>query len=185
MNIGNPVGTLAISGSIALNGTMNMDLNRSNPGQNSDRLTATGFSGSGATLNITNAGPTLISGTVFQLFNGPVTAFATVNLPSTDATGQIPYTWQNNVAANGSITLLSGLNTSPVAMTTVATSTNLDLSWPVDHIGWTLQVQTNSLAVGLNTNWSAIAASVATNRVIVPIVSTNPTVFYRLILGLP
>ncbi|MGC3957608.1 MAG: hypothetical protein QM813_06495 [Verrucomicrobiota bacterium] len=32
-------------------------------------------------------------------------------------------------------------------------SNQLALFWPTDHTGWRLQVQTNTLAVGLNTNW--------------------------------
>ncbi|MEK7780220.1 MAG: autotransporter-associated beta strand repeat-containing protein [Verrucomicrobiota bacterium] len=185
MNVGNPLGTLAISGSISLNGTVNMDLNRSNLAQNSDRITAASFSGSGAVLNVTNVGPTLVSGTVFQLFSGAVSAFATVNLPATDVTGQIAYTWQNNLAANGTITLVTGLNPTPTPITSVVNGSNLELSWPLDHTGWTLQAQTNALTVGITANWFNVGGSTATNQMFMPIVPGNPTVFYRLNLVLP
>lgn len=185
MNIGNPLGTLAISGSISLNGTVNMDLNRSNLAQNSDRITAASFSGSGAILNVVNAGPTLISGTVFQLFSGPVSAFTMVNLPATDVTGQIAYTWQNNIAVNGTITLVTGLNPTPTPITSVVNGGNLQLSWPLDHTGWTLQAQTNALTVGITANWFNVGGSTATNQMFMPIVPGNPTVFYRLTLSLP
>jgi fibronectin-binding autotransporter adhesin len=185
MNIGNPIGTLAISGSISLNGMVNMGLDRSNLAQNSDRITAASFSGSGAVLNVTNAGPTLLSGTTFQLFSGPVSAFATVNLPATDVSGQIAYSWQNNISVDGSITLVTGLNPNPAPITSVINGGNLELSWPVDHIGWTLQNQTNALNVGLTATWFSVAGSAITNFVSVPVNPANPTVFYRLTLPLP
>jgi fibronectin-binding autotransporter adhesin len=185
MNVGNPTGTLAISGSISLNGTVNMSLDRSNLAQNSDRITAASFSGAGAVLNVTNAGPTLIAGTVFQLFSGPVSAFTTVNLPASDASGLITYTWQNNIAVNGSVTLLTGLSATPVPLTSVINGSNLELSWPLDHTGWTLQAQTNALNVGLTSTWATVGGSTTTNQVIVPVNPANPTVFYRLALPLP
>jgi len=184
VNVGlNPgIGTLAVTGSISLNGTVNMDLNRTN----SDRLTAASFSGSGATLNVTNIGSTLRSGDTFQLFSAGVgTTFATVNLPTTDVTGQIPYTWQNNLAASGSITLLIGLNTNAPVLTNLVSGSTMTLSWPLDRTGWSLQAQTNTLARGISNNWSVVTGSLATNSVTVSIVKTNPTVFYRLSLPLP
>lgn len=188
MNIGlsNGIGTLVVNGSVALNGTVYMELNRTNSGQNSDRLSATSFSGSGVTLNITNIGPTLIGGTTFQLFNQPISAFTTVNLPATDATGLIAYSWQNNLAVNGSITLLTGVNPAPAAIVSTPTATNtLVLSWPVDRTGWVLQNQTNALNVGLSANWFVVPGSATNNQVVVPVVRTNATVFYRLTLPLP
>jgi hypothetical protein len=162
-----------------------MELNRTNTPNNSDRLVAGSFAGSGATLNVTNVGGTLLSGSTYQLFSGPVTAFTTVNLPTANTNGTISYTWQNNLAASGSITLLTGLNPNPTNITSTVGSTNLTLSWPVDYKGWTLQVQTNALTKGISTNWATVANSIATNQVIVPLVKTNQTVFYRLVLPLP
>lgn len=59
--------------------------------------------------------------------------------------------------------------------------TTLAITWPATHLGWTLQAQTNNLNVGLTTNgWADVSgtASVISNNV--PIVTANPTVFYRL-----
>jgi hypothetical protein len=58
--------------------------------------------------------------------------------------------------------------------------TNLTLSWPVNHFGWRLLAQTNSLAKGLGTNWTTVANSSLTNAVIVPINRNNGGVFYQL-----
>jgi hypothetical protein len=54
---------------------------------------------------------------------------------------------------------------------------NLTLNWPADHIGWTLQVQTNGLA----TNWLDVANSTTTNRMSFLITTTNGSIFYRMI----
>ena len=75
----------------------------------------------------------------------------------------------------------SSVNTTPTNLISSASGGNLTMSWPGDHIGWTLHGQTNTRSVGLNTNWFNVAGSAATNQVTVPIDSLNPTVFYRLV----
>jgi hypothetical protein len=57
----------------------------------------------------------------------------------------------------------------------------LQLSWPADHTGWTLQVQTNGAGTGLSTNWQNVGGSTTTNQVVVPVVPANGAVFYRLV----
>jgi polygalacturonase len=57
----------------------------------------------------------------------------------------------------------------------------LHLSWPATNTGWTLQIQTNNLSRGLNTNWVNIPDSDTTNKVLVPLVPTNGSVFLRLV----
>lgn len=180
-NIVRGVGTLAISGAMVINGTVNLDLNRTN----CDRVTAASFAGSGATLNVNNLGATLRTGDSFRLFSSGVGAFSTVNLPAVDASGQIPYVWQNDLAVNGTVTVLSGLSTNSPMLTSTVGPTSIALTWPSTHLGWALQVQTNSLSVGLGTNWFTVAGATTTNSVTVPIVRTNQTVFYRLNLPLP
>ncbi len=56
----------------------------------------------------------------------------------------------------------------------------LQLSWPVDHIGWHLQIQTNALTQGLGPNWIDVSDSQSTNNVFVPIDPNNGSVFLRL-----
>ena len=69
-------------------------------------------------------------------------------------------------------------STAPVTLSMSATGGVLNFSWPADHTGWRLQVQTNSLG----TNWSTVASSPATNNVLIPISGVSPiSVFYRLI----
>ncbi len=187
VNVGLPVGVLNVSGSISLNGIVNMDLNRGNS-PTADRINAASFSGSGATLNITNLGANLVTGDTFQLFSGPVTAFSAVNLPVATADNSITYVWENNIAVNGSIKVLSGaspVNPTPTNITSTVVGNTLQLSWPSSHTGWTLQAQTNALNVGLSGTWFPVAGSTTTNQVFVPINPGNPTVFYRLTLPTP
>jgi len=57
----------------------------------------------------------------------------------------------------------------------------LNFSWPPDHTGWRLQVQTNALNAGLGTNWFDVAGSSLTNTIAVPVDVTKGSVFYRLV----
>jgi len=187
LNVGLTTGTLAVTGSVNLNGAVNMNLNRTNA-QTSSRLTAASFAGSGATLTVTNLGTTLVTGDTFQLFSGPVTAFTTVNLPVASADNSITYVWDNKIAVDGTIKVLSGaspVSTTPTNITSSVTGNQLTMTWPSSHIGWTLQTQTNTLSTGLSGTWFAVAGSTTTNQVIVTINPANPTVFYRLTLPLP
>ncbi len=70
--------------------------------------------------------------------------------------------------------------TNPTNITVQVAGNNLTLSWPGDHTGWRLQVQTNSLVQGLGTNWFDVAGANATNQMSIPINSTDGSVFYRL-----
>jgi 4-phytase/acid phosphatase len=65
----------------------------------------------------------------------------------------------------------------PTNITASVSSKTLTIAWPADHIGWTLQVQTNGLSSG---QWSDLPGSSDVNLVEIPISSTNTAVFYRL-----
>ena len=56
----------------------------------------------------------------------------------------------------------------------------LQLSWPPDHTGWILQVQTNSPGLGLGTHWFALPGSETTNQVMLPISPSEGSLFFRL-----
>ncbi len=55
----------------------------------------------------------------------------------------------------------------------------LQLSWPMDHLGWRLEMQTNSLNSGAS--WLTVSNSSATNQVFVPIHPDGGSVFFRLV----
>jgi hypothetical protein len=58
---------------------------------------------------------------------------------------------------------------------------NLTLNWPSDHTGWRLQMQTNDVAQGLNTNWTDVLGATTTNQLTIPLDSGNGSGFYRLV----
>jgi hypothetical protein len=82
---------------------------------------------------------------------------------------------------DGKIKVVTVPSTAPTSITVAVGASQLELSWPLDHIGWRLQAQTNSLGVGLSTNWFTVPGSTSTNRVIVPIDAASPTAFFRLL----
>ena len=57
----------------------------------------------------------------------------------------------------------------------------VQLAWPLDHTGWKLQVQTNTLGTGLGNNWITLPASANTNQFTMPVDEANGSVFFRLI----
>ncbi|HSY17395.1 MAG TPA: hypothetical protein VK815_03635 [Candidatus Acidoferrales bacterium] len=142
-----------------------------------------------ATTVGTNAPSTINIGAVANV-SGPV------QIPLISYTGTDPYgalslgtvpagynaTLVDNVG-NSSVDLSIGasVNTAPTNITTAVSGNLLTLSWPADHTGWRLQVQTNTLGAGLGTNWADVAGSTTVNSVNATINPANGTVFYRMV----
>lgn len=173
------IGTLT-AGNVTVGGTVLMKIDRGAV-PNSDRLAVSSVTiNPGAVLTVTNIGSTgFAAGDTFALFSSPVSgAFGTVNLP---ALADNTLMWSNRLAIDGTISVVvGGINPTSPFLTNSISGGNLTLSWPADHIGWTLQMQTNSLAKGLSTNWVDVPGSASTNKVSIPVTTTNPAVFYRL-----
>ena len=178
------MGTLQVSGSAVINGVYRANLNRTN-GINCSQFTASGgVTFSGATVSVTNVGPRLQAGDVFQLFPTGTSGFTSSSLQTTDALHNAVYTWNNTVATDGKVTVASVgyiVNPSPVSVTHSLTGTNLTLSWPADHTGWTLQAQTNAISKGLGANWATVGGSTSTNQIVIPIIKTNGSVLFRMV----
>jgi autotransporter-associated beta strand protein len=178
MEPGFSIGTLTVNGNATLDGTILMELDPTNS-PNSDRLAATRIT-YGGTLNLTNIGGAINGTHTFQLFSGALSGtFASV------ITQQISgVTWDlSKLNTEGSIILVGpmGVSTTPTNLTAVVAGNTLQLSWPASHLGWQLQMQTNSLSVGLSTNWIPVADSTATNKVVFTIDPAIGTVFFRLL----
>ena len=181
-NVGLPTGVFNVTSNASLAGALIMNLNSTDAPVCSE-LAAPSFtiSNSTATLVVTNVGQGLVNGTSFTLFNHPVSGFASVSLPATDPTGTSTYSWQNNLAVNGSITLTNGgIPSVPPPLSFHLSGTTLTLSWPPPYLSYLLQSQTNSLRAGLGTNWVTITGSGSTTNFVTTINPTNPCVFYRL-----
>jgi hypothetical protein len=122
---------------------------------------------------------------------------ASSDMAPLDATlnvADVPLSWNGNtlalVVTNAygtnislvSLTVTNPVNSNPTNIVFSVTGNQMTLSWPEDHIGWTLQSQTNALSTGLSTNWVDEVDSISTNQITVPINTTDGSVFYRLIL---
>jgi hypothetical protein len=69
----------------------------------------------------------------------------------------------------------------PTHIAAAKAGNQLVLSWPLDHIGWTLQIQTNSLSAGLtalSNAWHDVPGSSTVTNVM--IVGSMPVSFFRL-----
>jgi hypothetical protein len=118
--------------------------------------------------------------------SGPgVVTFGNSNVVSTTAGFSEAGTYQLQLAANdGQATAIGRLAinviTRPV-LSPVLLSNALQLSWPTNSGNWLLQFQTNSVSIGLGTNWVTVPGSL-TNPFMSPIYPNAGSVFYRLVL---
>ncbi len=71
--------------------------------------------------------------------------------------------------------------TNAINVQSTVTNGMMQLSWPPDHIGWTLQQQNSGLTTGLATNWVTVSGSTTVNAESIPVSATNGCVFFRLI----
>ncbi len=129
----------------------------------------------GNTINMTNSGG-LAPGS-YTLFNYAGSLSGALTLGS--APTNFNYAIDTSVAGKVNLNVTStGPSLSPVSMVLQKSGTNLQLSWPSDHIGWKLEAQTNDLN---GTNWTILNGSPGTNLFLVPINPTNGSVFLRLV----
>jgi hypothetical protein len=110
------------------------------------------------------------------------------NYPDALVTNAVPYYYVVTAVSGGgesTNSLQASATPLPSAMATnivaQVSSGQLQLSWPQDHLGWQLQIQTNSLAAGLGANWVPVPNSATTNQVFIPINLTNDSVFLQLV----
>ena len=117
----------------------------------------------------TNGGPYTI------ITNIAATMFTNTGL----ANGTTYYYVVSALNAGGTSTNSAQVSARPVSTTQPTTSfafvgNQLQLSWPADHTGWRLQVNTN---LG-TTNWQDVSGANATNQI--SIQPTNANAFFRL-----
>ena len=161
-----------------------MDISMDGGVTNNDGVTILGTLTYGGTLQINRIGTnTLAAGTTFKLFGfstTPVDSFATV---TANTPGQF-VTWDTSqLSGNGTIRVASVTSSSIPTLANSLSGSTLTLSWPADHLGWRLLVQTNHLALGISTNhldWDTVAGSASTTSVAITISPAKPTEFYRL-----
>jgi len=148
----------------------------------------------GGTLEIvqpviaTNSTVTVASGALLQL------DFAVTNTVTNlvlNGVSQAPGVYNSTTASTyitgtGSLQVVLPVTiaTNPTNLTFSVSSGTLNLSWPADHTGWRLLVQTNHLQQGLSSNtndWMTVPGSTTVNSASFPINPALPTEFYKLI----
>jgi autotransporter-associated beta strand protein len=175
------IGTMTVSDSLTNAGNITMEISYNGVATSADRVNVATNLIYGGTLTVTSVGPNpLAAGNSFKLFNAPSYlngSFSSVTLP-TLASG---LGWTNKLAIDGTIAVVATVSTTPFPIGSVVNGGNLELTWPADHTGWRLQVQTNSLSTGLNTNWSDVAGATLVNSMTNTINAANGSVFYRMV----
>jgi autotransporter-associated beta strand protein len=169
---GNSIGTLTINNNLMLSGNLNIEVNRS--GFASDNLVVSGNltnAGSG-TVVVTNLGAALQAGDTFTLFNNPL-----VNGAAMTVTGG-NMIWTNKLAVDGSIAVLYPVATTPTNINFALSGNTLTLSWPPNHLTWSLQ--SNIVSV-VSTNWFPVPNSATNTQYLVTINPARSNVFYRLV----
>jgi Pectate lyase superfamily protein len=67
------------------------------------------------------------------------------------------------------------------SITSVVAASILQLSWPANYTGWTLQAQTNAPDTGISSGWGNVPGSTATNQFFTTFDPTSSRVLFRLI----
>ena len=176
-------GTFKVVGKLASAGTIQLKLNKTGGTLSNDQLLMQGVGeiGYGGSLVLALSGDSLASGDSFKLFDATTYGgtFGTIT-PTTPGSG---LTWDlSTLATDGTIRVAGGISTNPPSLTSalVGDGSQLQLSWPLENLGWVLQTQTNANGVGLDTNWFPVSGSALTNGVYQDIDRTQGGVYFRL-----
>lgn len=174
---GASIGTLNLNGNLVLDAasTNTFEVNGSTPAN--DEVVLGGTVTYGGVLKIVPSG-SFTNGQTFTLFSGagatePSNFDSLIVSPAVNGTS---FTFTNGILTAA---VVSVGPSGPATLTnSLIGSTTLSLTWPAGQ-GWRLQQQTNSLAVGLFTNWTYITDGTISSTNLT-IDATKPTVFYRL-----
>jgi autotransporter-associated beta strand protein len=129
----------------------------------------------------TNSTVTVASGAVLQLGFSVTNRVASLVL---NGVSQAPGVYNSTtgspyITGSGSLLVPAAGPSGPAYLTNSVSGGHLNLSWPAGQ-SWRLEMQTNSVATGLSTNWTDVTPGTASSTNI-PINVSQPTVFYRLI----
>jgi hypothetical protein len=143
----------------------------------------------GGTLVVSNISAVAFTNNqVVKLFDSPSTSYSG-SFSSIKVWGATSYD-ASRLTVDGTIKVLVATATTPVTLARSRPNKNtLILNWPADHIGWRLQIMTNTTASGMlvggttnllqNTNWVNCDGATTFNSTNLTIANTN--VVFRLI----
>lgn len=178
------IGTLTVNGDVALSSGANVFIRVNKALSQSNDLVSVGGALTHAavgtntgTVTVTNLGVSAIAaGDTFKIFSKAMTGGSTLAIVGSGLT------WTNNLAVDGSIVAgpaVSTVATNSTNMVFSISGTNINISWPADHLGWYLQMNTNSLA---SNSWVDVVGSNAGTNSVVPIDPAKSKAFFRMSL---
>jgi hypothetical protein len=156
----------------------------------------TWMTGGGGRIQIVNLGPALANGNSFTMFgwsdgSTPANVAGTNTFPfmqpaipgdglAWDTTGLRYSSDLNGFAGTLAVT---GFPTMTNSITKVGGDMVISVSWPTNLYQWRLQEQTNSLSVGLSTNWFTVAGSITNTSITITNFATNniDAAFFRMV----
>ena len=175
LGAGASIGNLTLNSSPVLGGSVVAEVDRNGGTPLADLITVSGNPiAYGGTLVITNAGAPLQAGDTFTLFNAASYSGSFTLVSQT--LGQI-VTWNTaNLAVNGTVSVAA---VAQISLVPVVTGSTLNLTWPPNQLGMTLQ--TNSVSVASPASWFALPGSASVTNVNITIDPNQPNVFFRLV----
>jgi len=176
-------GAFNVVGSLTNKGTIELKLSKAGATLSNDSIQGLNQITYGATLKLDiTASPALSTSDSFILFYANSYSGAFTNfLPATPGFG---LAWDaSTLATDATLRIKQGpaLNSTNITAVVVGGGGSLQIDWPSDHLGWSLQVQTNAVGVGLSTNWFRVSGSDTVTQEVVPLYPANGSVFYRLV----
>ena len=176
---GASIGVLTLGGTLNLNGTSTTLMELSKNANTNDSLVIPSITYAGTLVLKTLDATVLSPGDTFKLFTATTYGGSFSSVVS-QTPGQT-VTWDTTaLTTDGTVKVVTAVAT-PATISTTVSGGNLNLTWPASQLGYRLEVQTNPLSVGVSTNWVTVPGSTAVTSVSVPISTTTPTVFYRLV----
>ncbi|HXT11267.1 MAG TPA: autotransporter-associated beta strand repeat-containing protein [Candidatus Angelobacter sp.] len=170
-------GTLTIASNLTLQGSTTMRIYRDVP--ISDVIADNTSVTYGGTLVISNISSTpLTTSDTFHLFTTPSHTGNFNNIVGSPGAG-LAYSFN---PANGVLSIVtSTIATNPTNITFSVSGGSLNLSWPADHAGWTLQSNSVNLAVpGDWFDYPPATGSRDTTQVTIPLTGVSSNTFFRL-----
>jgi hypothetical protein len=186
----NAIGAFVVEGTVDHNGggTIVFDFDLNNPATNDvlavdkfDQFRATFFFNNIGSITFAAGQSFLVISNNYGLPNVPHSSDNYLALVQPKVPG-VGLQWNfANFKTNGIVAVMAAPLTPPHLTNAFVGGTNITFSWPSTHLGYQLQVQTNSLNVGLtSTNWHPVNGTEFVTSTNLPVDSVNPSVFFRL-----
>lgn len=178
---GTSIGTLTVHGTLNLDAGSVTEVEMNRTAGTFDQVVGMISVTYGGTLTVSNLAGSFAAGDAFKLFGAGTYggAFAAIN-PATPGPG---LKWDTSaLASDGTLRIASDTSTTPTNIALNLSGGQVTISWPLTHIGWQLQKQTNSVLVGYSTNWFNVPGTLTTNIFLEAVDPKVDCTFFRMML---